>query len=142
MVTYTDGATIAQASPPNMKIPIAMGLEWPRRVPGVAPRLTFDEAQAWTFEPLDHETFPAVELARAAGSGGGCLPAIYNAANEEALAAFVDGRLRFTEIVQTVGDTLSAADQWRGEPSGLDEIFAAEDWARTRARELAGGKAE
>ncbi|RRO16193.1 1-deoxy-D-xylulose-5-phosphate reductoisomerase [Saccharopolyspora rhizosphaerae] len=142
MVTYTDGTTIAQASPPNMKIPIAMGLEWPRRVAGVAPPLTFDQAQAWTFEPLDDETFPAVELARAAGSGGGCLPAIYNAANEEALAAFVDGRLRFTEIVQTVGETLAAADQWREEPSELDEVFAAEDWARARARELAGGKAE
>ncbi|TWG08917.1 1-deoxy-D-xylulose 5-phosphate reductoisomerase [Saccharopolyspora dendranthemae] len=142
MVTYTDGATIAQASPPNMKIPIAMGLEWPRRVPGVAPRLDFADAQQWTFEPLDDETFPAVELARAAGSGGGCLPAIYNAANEEALAGFVDGRLRFNEIVHTVGDTLAAADQWSGEPSELDEIFAAEDWARTRARELAGRKAE
>ncbi|GAB3683466.1 1-deoxy-D-xylulose-5-phosphate reductoisomerase [Saccharopolyspora tripterygii] len=142
MVTYTDGATIAQASPPNMKIPIAMGLEWPRRVPGVAPRLDFTDAQEWTFEPLDDETFPAVELARAAGSGGGCLPAIYNAANEEALAGFVEGRLRFNEIVHTVGDTLAAADQWRGEPSELDEIFAAEDWARARARELAGRKAE
>ena len=142
MVTYTDGATITQASPPNMKIPIAMGLEWPRRVPGVAPRLTFEDAQEWTFEPLDDETFPAVELARAAGSAGGCLPAIYNAANEEALAGFVEGRLRFNEIVHTVGDALAAADQWRGEPSGLDEIFAAEDWARTRARELAGRKAE
>ncbi|MFC7340775.1 1-deoxy-D-xylulose-5-phosphate reductoisomerase [Saccharopolyspora griseoalba] len=140
MVTYTDGGTIAQASPPNMKIPIAMSLEWPRRVPGVAPRLTFDAAQEWTFEPVDDETFPAVELARSAGTAGGCLPAIYNAANEEALSAFVTGHLRFPEIVQTVGEVLAAADQWRAEPSDLDEIFAAEDWARSRARELAAGR--
>ncbi|WP_190822089.1 1-deoxy-D-xylulose-5-phosphate reductoisomerase [Saccharopolyspora pogona] len=141
MVTFVDGATIAQASPPNMRIPIAMSLEWPRRVPKAAPALTFEQAQEWTFEPVDNEAFPAVELARAAGSGGGCLPAIYNAANEEALAAFVDGRLGFTGIVQTVGEVLAGADQWRSDPVGLDEVFAAEDWARTRARELAG-KAE
>ncbi|MFB9569413.1 1-deoxy-D-xylulose-5-phosphate reductoisomerase [Saccharopolyspora hordei] len=143
MVTYTDGSTIAQASPPNMRIPIAMSLEWPRRVPGAAPALDFSRAQEWTFEPVDDEAFPAIELARAAGSGGGCLPAVYNAANEEALAAFVDGRLGFTGIVQTVGDVLAGADQWRSAPAGLDEVFAAEDWARARANELvAAGKAE
>ncbi|MER7077797.1 1-deoxy-D-xylulose-5-phosphate reductoisomerase [Saccharopolyspora kobensis] len=143
MVTYADGSTIAQASPPNMRIPIAMSLEWPRRVPGAAPALDFSKAQEWTFEPVDDEAFPAIELARAAGSGGGCLPAVYNAANEEALAAFVDGRLGFTGIVQTVGDVLAGADQWRSAPSSLDEVFAAEAWARTRANELvAAGKAE
>ncbi|RKT85928.1 1-deoxy-D-xylulose-5-phosphate reductoisomerase [Saccharopolyspora antimicrobica] len=143
MVTYADGSTIAQASPPNMRIPIAMSLEWPRRVPGAAPALDFSKAQEWTFEPVDDEAFPAIELARAAGSGGGCLPAVYNAANEEALAAFVDGRLGFTGIVQTVGDVLAGADQWRSAPSSLDEVFAAEAWARNRANELvAAGKAE
>ncbi|GAA0519075.1 1-deoxy-D-xylulose 5-phosphate reductoisomerase [Saccharopolyspora subtropica] len=143
MVTFVDGSTIAQASPPNMRIPIALGMDWPSRVPGAAQALDFSQAQEWTFEPVDDEAFPAVELARAAGSGGGCLPAIYNAANEEALAAFVDGRLRFTGIVHTVGEVLAAADQWRRDPAGLDEVFAAEEWARTRARELvAEGKAE
>ncbi|MER7013413.1 1-deoxy-D-xylulose-5-phosphate reductoisomerase [Saccharopolyspora sp. NPDC000359] len=143
MVTYLDGSTIAQASPPNMRIPIAMSLEWPRRVPGAAPALDFSQAQEWTFEPVDDEAFPAIELARAAGSAGGCLPAIYNAANEEALAAFVDGRFGFTGIVQTVDDVLAEADQWRFAPASLDEVFAAEDWARTRANELvATGKAE
>lgn len=143
MVTFVDGSTIAQASPPNMRIPIAMSLEWPRRVPGAAPALDFSKAQEWTFEPVDNEAFPAIELARAAGSGGGCLPAIYNAANEEALSAFVQRRLGFTGIVQTVGDVLAGADQWRSEPASLDEVFAAEDWARARANELvAAGKAE
>ncbi len=142
MVTFTDGSTLAQASPPNMRIPIALGLDWPHRVPKAAPALTFHEAQAWTFEPLDNTAFPAVELARHAGSTGGCLPAIYNAANEEALAAFVDGRLRFPGIVQTVGEVLGEADRWRTEPGSVEEVFAAEEWARARARELvAAGRA-
>ena len=136
MVTFTDGSTVAQASPPNMRIPIALGLDWPRRVPDAAPALDFSAAQEWTFEPVDAEAFPAVELARHAGSGGGCLPAIYNAANEESLSAFVDGRLGFTEIVHTVGQVLADADQWRAAPAGLDDVFAAEEWARVRAGEL------
>ena len=89
MVTFTDGSTLAQASPPDMRLPIALALGWPDRVPGVARPATFAEPTAWTFEPLDDDTFPAVRLARAAGTAGGCLPAVYNAANEEAVAAFV-----------------------------------------------------
>ncbi|WP_249124182.1 1-deoxy-D-xylulose-5-phosphate reductoisomerase [Saccharopolyspora erythraea] len=137
MVTFTDGSTLAQASPPNMRLPIALGLDWPNRVPGAAPALSFTEAMSWTFEPVDNEAFPAVELARHAGSTGGGLPAIYNAANEEALAAFVAGNLGFTSIVHTVGEVLSEADQWRAEPASVEEVFAAEEWARVRARELA-----
>ncbi|MBE9374354.1 1-deoxy-D-xylulose-5-phosphate reductoisomerase [Saccharopolyspora sp. HNM0983] len=136
MVTFLDGSTLAQASPPNMRIPIALGLDWPRRVPDAAPALDFSTAQEWTFEPVDDEAFPAVELARHAGSGGGCLPAVYNAANEQALAAFVDGRLGFTEIVHTVGRVLADADRWKAAPAGLDDVFAAEEWARVRADEL------
>lgn len=136
MVTFVDGSTLAQASPPNMRLPIALGLDWPQRISGAAPRLTFDAASSWTFEPLDDEVFPAVSLARHAGSTGGCLPAIYNAANEEALAAFVHGDTGFTSIVQTVERTLAAADEWRAEPAGVDEVFAAEEWARVKSREL------
>ncbi|WP_344678463.1 1-deoxy-D-xylulose-5-phosphate reductoisomerase [Saccharopolyspora taberi] len=137
MVTFTDGSTLAQASPPNMRLPIALGLDWPNRVPGAAPALSFAEAMSWTFEPVDDEAFPAVELARHAGSTGGCLPAIYNAANEEALAAFVAGNIGFTSIVHTVDGVLAESDRWRAAPASVDEVFAAEDWARTRARELA-----
>jgi 1-deoxy-D-xylulose-5-phosphate reductoisomerase len=77
-----------------------------------------------------------VELARSAGSTGGCLPAIYNAANEDAVAAFLAGNAAFTSIVDTVERVLTEADQWRGEPSDVAEVLAAEDWARARAREL------
>ncbi|MCE6999784.1 1-deoxy-D-xylulose-5-phosphate reductoisomerase [Saccharothrix sp. S26] len=136
MVTFTDGSTLAQASPPDMKLPIALALGWPDRVPGAAAACTFDVATAWTFEPLDDETFPAVRLARQAGSGGGCLPAVYNAANEEAVAAFLGGGTSFTSIVDTVERVLAEADGWAHEPVDVDEVLAAEQWARARAREL------
>lgn len=136
MVTFADGSTLAQASPPDMKLPIALALGWPDRVPGAAAACTFDVATAWTFEPLDDETFPAVRLARQAGSGGGCLPAVYNAANEEAVAVFLDGGTSFTSIVDTVERVLAEADGWAHEPADVAEVLAAEHWARARAREL------
>ncbi|WP_447003791.1 1-deoxy-D-xylulose-5-phosphate reductoisomerase [Saccharothrix isguenensis] len=136
MVTFTDGSTLAQASPPDMKLPIALALGWPDRIPGAAAACTFDMATAWTFEPLDDDTFPAVRLARQAGSGGGCLPAVYNAANEEAVAVFLDGGTSFTSIVDTVDRVLQEADGWAREPVDVAEVLAAEDWARARAREL------
>jgi 1-deoxy-D-xylulose-5-phosphate reductoisomerase len=136
MVTFTDGSTLAQASPPDMRLPIALALGWPDRVPGAAAACTFDVATAWTFEPLDDETFPAVRLARQAGSGGGCLPAVYNAANEEAVAVFLAGGTSFTSIVDTVERVLAEADGWAHEPVDVAEVLAAEQWARARAREL------
>ena len=136
MVTFTDGSTLAQASPPDMKLPIALALGWPDRVPGAATPATFAEPTAWTFEPLDDDTFPAVRLAMQAGTEGGCLPAVYNAANEEAVASFVEGHTAFTAIVDTVGHTLDDAHDWHREPGSVDEVLAAEDWARARAREL------
>jgi 1-deoxy-D-xylulose-5-phosphate reductoisomerase len=134
MVTFFDGSTIAQASPPDMRLPIALALGWPARVPGAALPCDFTTASTWEFEPLDDEVFPAVALAREAGSRGGCLTAVYNAANEEAAAAFLDGRIRFPSIVRIVGDVLRAADQWAGEPATVDDVLDAQDWARDRAR--------
>lgn len=134
MVTFTDGSTIAQASPPDMKLPIALALGWPARVPGAALPCDFSTASSWEFEPLDEEVFPAVELARDAGSRGGCLTAVYNAANEEAAAAFLDGRIRFPGIVAIVADVLRAADQWSAEPVTVDDVLDAQDWAKDRAR--------
>jgi len=138
MVTFTDGSTLAQASPPDMRLPISLGLGWPERVAGAASACTFDTATSWTFEPLDSVTFPAVELARQAGSAGGCLPAIYNAANEEALASFVAGTTSFLSIVDTIGQVLGEASDWQKDPADVAEVLAAEDWARARARELVG----
>ncbi|WP_018162685.1 1-deoxy-D-xylulose-5-phosphate reductoisomerase [Smaragdicoccus niigatensis] len=133
MVTFTDGSTLAQASPPDMRLPISLALGWPNRVAGAAPKCDFSQASTWAFEPLDDSVFPAVQLARAAGTAGGCLPAVYNAANEVAAAAFLEGRLSFPGIVRTVETVLTAASQWSAEPATLDDVLAADTWARARA---------
>ncbi|GAA2821295.1 1-deoxy-D-xylulose-5-phosphate reductoisomerase [Crossiella cryophila] len=138
MVTFSDGSTLAQASPPDMRLPIALSLAWPDRLTDVAPACDFSLAQSWTFEPVDDSAFPAVALARAAGTAGGCMPALYNAANEEAVAAFRAGGLGFLDIVDTVARVVDEGNQWSAEPSTVDEVLAAEDWARTRAKELLG----
>ncbi|HEV7469912.1 MAG: 1-deoxy-D-xylulose 5-phosphate reductoisomerase [Pseudonocardia sp.] len=135
MVTFADGSTIAQASPPDMRLPIALALAWPARVPGAARPCAWDLAQSWTFEPLDDDAFPGVRLARAAGERGGCLPAVYNAANEELVAAFVAGTLGYTGITDELECVLAAADGWAGDPATVADVLAAEDWARARARE-------
>ncbi len=140
MVTFTDGSTIAQASPPDMRLPIALALGWPDRVADAAPACDFANPTTWTFEPVDTETFPAIELAKAAGTDGGCVPAVFNAANEEAVAAFLERRISFREIVDTVAAVLGEAQGWRAEPTTVDDVLAAEDWSRSRARELLGGR--
>jgi 1-deoxy-D-xylulose-5-phosphate reductoisomerase len=143
MVTFTDGSTIVQASPPDMRLPIALALGWPDRVPGAAPPCSFAEPSAWTFEPLDDATFPAVRLARQAGAAGGSLPAVYNAANEEAVAAFRQRDVGFTVIMDTVSRVLDDADGWRADPRDVEDVLAAERWARAHAREfLARAKTE
>ena len=138
MVTFIDGSTIAQASPPDMKLPISLALGWPRRVPGAAAQCDFSTASSWEFEPLDAEVFPAVELARQAGQTGGCMTAVYNAANEEAAEAFLNGRIGFPAIVRTIADVLHGADQWApqlGEgPATVDDVLDAQRWARERAQ--------
>jgi 1-deoxy-D-xylulose-5-phosphate reductoisomerase len=134
MVTFIDGSTIAQASPPDMKLPISLALGWPRRVAGVAASCDFSTASTWEFEPLDADVFPAVELARRAGEAGGCMTAVYNAANEEAAAAFLGGRIGFPAIVRTIADVLHAADQWAVLPATVDDVLDAQRWARERAQ--------
>jgi 1-deoxy-D-xylulose-5-phosphate reductoisomerase len=134
MVTFIDGSTIAQASPPDMKLPIALALGWPDRVPAAAAACDFSTAKSWEFEPLDADVFPAVELARHAGQTGGCMAAVYNAANEEAVAAFLLGRIGFPAIVGTIADVLNNADQWAAAPATVDDVLGAQRWARERAR--------
>ncbi len=134
MVTFTDGSTIAQASPPDMRLPIALALGWPSRVPGVAAACDFSAASSWEFEPLDTEVFPAVALARQAGETGGCMTAVYNAANEEAAEAFLDGKIGFPAIVRTIADVLHAADKWAAEPATVEDVLDAQRWARAEAR--------
>ncbi len=138
MVEFCDGATIAQASPPDMRLPIALALAWPERVPGAAAGIDWSQAAAWTFEPLDDEAFPAVVLARRAGAAGGAAPAVYNAANEDLVAAFLDGRCAFlaiADVIERVLDSwLSVEQPQRGEPGTVEDVEAAQTWARARVR--------
>jgi 1-deoxy-D-xylulose-5-phosphate reductoisomerase len=153
MVQFVDGSTLAQCSPPDMRLPIALGLSWPERLPAVAPACDWSTASSWTFEPLDAAAFPAVELARRAGRIGGSAPAVYNAANEECVAAFHAGGIGFLDIADTIervldehvesgGRRRTDADVGSrlvaGEELNLDGVLAADAWARVRARELAG----
>src|SRR5216683_3809825 len=136
MVEFTDGSTIAQASPPDMRIPIAHALAWPERVAGAASPVDWTSAHSWTFEPLDAGAFPAVALARSAAKAAGTTPAVFNAANEECVAAFTEGRIPFSGIVDTVARVVSEHGGSGDRIAGLDDVLAADDWARRRAREL------
>ena len=138
MVEFTDGSTIAQASPPDMRIPIALALGWPDRVAGAAPAIDWTGSHTWTFEPLDEEAFPAVRIAREAGQAAGTTPAAYNAANEVCVEAFLTGRLAFAGIVDIVAQVVSEHDGRRGGTVALADVLAADRWARDRARELTG----
>ena len=140
MVEFTDGSTIAQASPPDMRLPIAHALAWPDRLPGAAQPVDWTKANDWRFEPLDETAFPAVALAKDAGRAGGVVPALFNAANEEAVAAFREGRLPFLGIVDTIAAVLDAAPDGfsghGGRPGGVADVLEAESWARSCARQL------
>jgi len=136
MVEFTDGSTIAQASPPDMRIPIALALAWPQRVAGAASAVDWSAAHSWTFEPLDDEAFPAVALAREVARAAGTVPAVYNAANEECVAAFMAGRIPFAGIVDTVARVVSEHGGSGPRVAGLDDVLGADSWARLRAREL------
>jgi 1-deoxy-D-xylulose-5-phosphate reductoisomerase len=136
MVEFVDGSTIAQAGPPRMLVPIALGLSWPDRIPDADVPVDWTKAQSWDFEPLDDAAFPAVALARRVGEAGGTWPAVYNAANEVAVDAFHDGDLRFVEIVDTVAavvERYAAESASQAHDLTLDDVLAADAWARAEA---------
>jgi 1-deoxy-D-xylulose-5-phosphate reductoisomerase len=144
MVEFVDGSTLAQASPPDMRLPIALGLGWPDRVPHAAAACDWTTPATWEFAPLDDEAFPAVGLARRAGEAGGTAPAVLNAANEQAVSAFLEGNLAFPRIVATVEQVVRehlAARSGGPLEVGLSvaDVLKAETWARTRADELLEG---
>ncbi len=164
MVQFVDGSTLAQCSPPDMKLPIALGLAWPERLPGAARSCDWTTASRWTFEPLDTDAFPAVELARRAGYLGGSAPAVFNAANEECVDAFHEGRIGFGDILAIVAAVLAehagpSTPGAQGSPDArphrssaggvgstlvaaadldLEVLRAADRWARDRAAEAVG----
>jgi len=146
MVEFCDGSTIAQASPPDMRLPIALALAWPDRVSGAAPACDWTRSHKWEFLPLDDTAFPAVALARAVGAAGGTAPAVFNAANEECVASFLAGRLPFLGIVDTVArvvaEHLGDLAPGIGNSLSLADVLEAEGWARARARVLTSAAAE
>ncbi len=141
MVEFMDGSTLVQASPPDMRLPIALGLAWPDRVEGAVSPCDWSSATTWEFFPLDVDAFPAVALARRVGLAGSCFPAVFNAANEECVAAFLGRRIRFVDIVDTIErvvDEWSAHPQNDSGPLDVDTVLRAETWARKRANDVLG----
>ncbi len=139
MVEFVDGSTIAQASPPDMHLPIALGLTWPNRIPDASTACNWQEATSWTFEPLDQETFPAVALAKRAGKLAGTAPAVLNGANEVAVAAFLAGTLGFTEIVEFVAQVLEVHLETNfvsDQSLTIEEVLQAAEWAQLYGQEL------
>ena len=131
MVTFTDGSTLAQVSPPDMRLPIQLGLGWPDRLDAGFVAMDWTRAQTWTFEPPDREAFPALGLAEAAGRAGGTAPAALNAANEVAVDAFLAGRLAFTGITEVVEQVLSC--HRGGNPRDVADVLEVDGWAREQA---------
>ncbi len=132
MVEFIDGSVLAQCSPPNMKLPIALGMSWPNRVPNVAPACDWTKAATWNFEPLNESVFGAVKLARQVGQAGLTYPAVYNAANEEAVEAFHERRIGFNQIVDLIKRVVDAHEPEK--ELSLEGVLAAETWARDRAQ--------
>jgi 1-deoxy-D-xylulose-5-phosphate reductoisomerase len=143
MVEFIDGSTIAQVSPPDMRLPIALGLVWPNRIAGLATGCDWTQSASWTFEPLDTETFTAVDLAKFAGTKAGTAPAVLNGANEVAVAAFLADELPFIGIVEFVAEVLQihlATNFVSDQDLTIDEVLKAADWAQQHGRELLDSK--
>ena len=136
MVEFADGSTLAQLSYSDMCFPIQYAVTWPDRVPNTLPPLDFGKLSKLEFAKPRYNDFPALNLARHAGETGGTLPAVLNAANEVAVASFLDGQVRFPRIWQTVSEVMNRHESV-AHPD-LDAILAADQWAREEARRLVG----
>ncbi|QJC22660.1 1-deoxy-D-xylulose-5-phosphate reductoisomerase [Arcanobacterium buesumense] len=134
MVEFIDGSTIAQASQPDMRLPIALGISWPDRLSDVTPYHPWDQPTAWTFEPLDHEVFPAVKLAQQAVATSSLHPALLNAANEECVSAFLAGKIPYLDIVDTVDEVLNMMDI--PAQRDIDTLLETEQQARVLAHDV------
>ena len=132
-VEFQDGAVMAQLGEPDMRIPIALALGDGERLPEVGRTLELRGAAPLEFFDVDTQRFPAVAVARAAGEAGGLSPCVLNAANEVAVAAFLDGRCRYDEIIPIVSECVEHAPS--GDQASLDDVLAADAWARERAGE-------
>ena len=137
LVEFNDGSTIAQASPPNMKGPIAYALAYPERINKACAPIDWSKSHTWSFSPIDNEKYPAIDLARRCGELGGGLPAVYNAANEVAVAAFLAQRIKFTAIIELVEQVVQSFGS--NSPTtirDISDVSAIEQSARMKADEL------
>jgi 1-deoxy-D-xylulose-5-phosphate reductoisomerase len=137
MVEFKDGSTIAQASPPNMKGPIALAINYPQRTGAATAPIDWSQSATWNFSPIDEARFPAVALARHCGAVGGALPAIFNASNEVAVAAFIAGQLSFNQIIATVSSVV-ARFEGSSIPTlrDLSDVGAIEEDAKAATQQL------
>ena len=136
MVEFVDGSTIAQGSPPNMKGPISLAINFPNRVPGATQPIDWKTAHTWNFAPIDEKRFPAVALARRCGEIGGGLPAIFNASNEVGVQAFINGEISFTAIIDLVSATVDKLTSAGAQKlRDLGDVSAIEEDARKIALE-------
>ncbi len=140
MVEFTDGSILAQLSVPDMRYPIQYALTWPQRLPNSMPPTDLARIGTLTFENPDREKFPSLRLAQEAGHAGGTMPAVFNAANEVAVARFVDGQIGFLQIFETVEKVMRThqkggekGSSWVASPT-LDAILEADLWARKEAK--------
>jgi 1-deoxy-D-xylulose-5-phosphate reductoisomerase len=136
IVEFVDGSCIAQAATPDMRLPLQIALAWPERLPDGAEPIDWQGIGSLGFEPLDTEAFPCPGLAFEATRRGGTAPCVLNAANEEAVEAFLTERLRFGAIPRVLEDVLGSHDV-AADPS-LEDVLAAEEWARAEARRRIG----
>lgn len=140
MVEFIDGSTMAQASPPNMKVPIALALSWPDRLNEISPAIDWTKSSNWTFESVDEKVFSALSVARKAGQNAGSAPAVMNAANEECVKAFIERKLQFLSIVEIVNKTLDQHISSDGfvsnEELTLEKLQLCDESARKFAKEL------
>ena len=139
MVEFVDGSTIAQASPPDMHLPISLGLNWPHRIASSSPACDWTAQTSWTFQPLDEVNFPAVALAKRAGTLAGTAPAVLNGANEVAVAAFLAGNLSFVRIVDFVSQVLDVhinTNFVSNDELSIEEVLMAAQWAQQYSQEL------
>ena len=133
--TFCDGSTLAQASPPSMKLPIALALAWPHRVPHAQPPLNWQDAQSWDFLPVDNTAFPALDLARSAVKTPG-MPAVFNASNEQAAQAFLREQIRFPQIVDVIAAVMDRLSGQSGPlAASLEDVYELETTARRMADE-------
>jgi len=141
MVEFVDGSTIVQASPPDMHLPISLGLNWPHRIANSSPACDWTAQTSWTFQPLDEVNFPAVALAKRAGTLAGTAPAVLNGANEVAVAAFLAGDLSFVRIVEFVSQVLDVhinTNFVSNDELSIEEVLKAAQWAQQYSQELLG----